>query len=368
MGHALGEFSEMPDAIQSKLQEAYELIRQERFEEAQIVLQPVIFGNPSADAWWLWANAVTEPEDARHALRKVLEVDPQHDQANAFLRQLDTLYPAVTEADEESFIVGEAADFDDLYGDTDAQPAVEADIPAVLPPDFEPAEAPDAEAVEELAEIKQLDIATDTGADEGAVDFSGWLEDLADSETAQEETTEVQPDAAETPRRSYLLRNLLLVTILLVVGIGLAYLVLSLQSPVATTSPAESVFTDLAEPSDTLQSVMEAAQRGAEAEAVVLGGEPEAKLVIFDDDAALLVRVCRGAEADLPTAMDSAMALAARYGISAQDELMHVGATLVNCDRQDTLLEAFTSIEDAAEYASGSLSAEAFRLSWTMTP
>lgn len=349
----------MSDAIQTKLEEAYELIRQERVEEAQLVLQPVIFGNPSADAWWLWANAVTEPADARHALSKVLELDPDHEQAQVFLAKLDELYPQLPEADVELFGIGASEDFDDLYGDTDAQPPIQADIPTVVPPSSETDTASE-------DEIRQLDLSTETS--NTAVDFSGWLEDLAESESASTELPADQPELKPAPVRSYALRNILLVLLVLAVGIGLAFVLLLSQQSGISEPQIETLYTEMDSPSDTLKSVLDATQRGAEAESALLGGEPETKLIVVDDSSALLIRVCRGTDVDMPAAMQHAMALAARYGISAQDELLNVGAAMVNCERQDTLIEAFTSIENAAAYASGRLSPVEFSETWASTP
>ena len=58
----------MTDNVQNALSEAYELIEADNLEEARSVLRFILAEDPdNADAWWLYAHAVEEPETARTA-------------------------------------------------------------------------------------------------------------------------------------------------------------------------------------------------------------------------------------------------------------------------------------------------------------
>lgn len=80
----------MTDTPRTQLERAYRLIQQERGSEALDVLRPVLAKDRNnADAWWLMANAVDEPEDAREALENVLRITPNHVEARNLLDQLN---------------------------------------------------------------------------------------------------------------------------------------------------------------------------------------------------------------------------------------------------------------------------------------
>ena len=364
----------MTDEYQQKLEQAFDLIREERFEDAQLVLQPIILSRPDADAWWLWANAVSEPEDARHALSKVLEIDPNHAQAREFMTGLESVYPAMPEAISDRFEFGMKDDFDDMVGDSAGLVSLEQDIPAVVPPEQAP--RPDAYDVEQPV-IRQIDSSSELDDGSDVVDFSDWLEDLAEAEDVQSDQddtsiggaaasmSEPSPSVQPSGRRNAL-RSILVVSLVLLVGLAAAILLLDIGGSAPVPVADAPVWTTLSEPSDLLQSVLEAAQQGSRPAS--LGGPVEARLATYEDGATLLFQVCRGAGSDLPEALEAGMEQVARYGISAQDELAYVAVSLINCERQDTLTEALAPIEEAVAFASGRLDAEAFQLTWVVNP
>jgi hypothetical protein len=78
----------MSDANQ--LQRAYEFIEVDKLDEARAILEPIIAAeNDNADAWWLYAHSVYEPEAARGALQNVLRIDPDYPEASSLLIMLD---------------------------------------------------------------------------------------------------------------------------------------------------------------------------------------------------------------------------------------------------------------------------------------
>lgn len=61
---------------------------------AQMLLQPLLKNQPSAEAWYLAAQACTTDEKAIWCLRKALELEPQHSGANRLLFRLEGAKPA----------------------------------------------------------------------------------------------------------------------------------------------------------------------------------------------------------------------------------------------------------------------------------
>lgn len=69
----------MANETRNQLKQAYAYIEQERLDEALMILRRVLSDDPdNADAWWLMANAVSEPADAAEALSNVLRLRPNH--------------------------------------------------------------------------------------------------------------------------------------------------------------------------------------------------------------------------------------------------------------------------------------------------
>ncbi len=73
-----------------QMQQAYQLIRSGRKQEAVAILVPIVRATPTnADAWWLLANAVDNPDQKRRALQQVLRLRPDDERAQRMLNRLD---------------------------------------------------------------------------------------------------------------------------------------------------------------------------------------------------------------------------------------------------------------------------------------
>jgi len=71
------------------LQVAYRLIREGNKQEAIRILTPIVRADPgNADAWWLLANAVDNPEQKRRALERVLRLRPEDERAQRMYNNL----------------------------------------------------------------------------------------------------------------------------------------------------------------------------------------------------------------------------------------------------------------------------------------
>ena len=78
----------MSDEMQSALSRAYDIVEAGKFDEARAILEPILADNrDNADAWWIYAHAVTDPEEGRHALENVLRINPRYPDAAELLAQ-----------------------------------------------------------------------------------------------------------------------------------------------------------------------------------------------------------------------------------------------------------------------------------------
>ncbi len=346
----------MTDEIQGILEQAYQSIQHERFDEARALLQPILHDTSDPDAWWLWANAVTEPAEARRALEVVLELEPGHDQARNFLARLDALYPVAPESVQSQAL---AEPLYQLPEEHEVAPVSEAFASETIDDALETTAFDE----DQLPEIRELDFTGPAPREEDEEDFIDW--------PVEEPAPELEPSvpipsvAPPAQKRTPWLRNLLVSLALVALAIVVALAVLNSRQDLPAASTATPQLAVL-EPSETMRTVLEAASTGVTAAAGMLGGEPEAQLVLYEEAQTLVIRVCRGAGPDLAGALNQAMELAARYGISAQDELGYVGASLVNCARDDMLIEAFASIENAVAFAGGMQNLSEFQTGWNV--
>jgi hypothetical protein len=381
----------MTDASEYRLEQAYELIRSGQPDEAIAILQSILqLDDSNVDAWWLVANAVTEPEEARGALKKVLEYQPDHAQAQDLMNRLNEMYPPVEEAETDLFSFGESdEELDSLYGDTELHSPLDSapepplslpEIPAMEDTgEWEDEEEQGQEEVEEAPEIRSLSEgesdttpAVDLGAlwddeDEGLPPFEGEPDFIEGLETEDESAVpeDTTPTEAVSRRRN-ILRPVLIVLIILLVAVFAVTLLLRNQ-PAAPAAPTQALteVAQMLEPSDDVQTVLEAVENAANAQANLLGGTSSVMYESRDGMATIVLRVCRPAGADLTSAMNVAMDIAARFGLTVQDEIGGIGAEFVNCDRDDRLLAATAPIADAVSFANGQLTQDQFRATWS---
>lgn len=118
----------MTDQLQGTLASAYELIEADRLDEARSVLKPILAENiDNADAWWLYAHAVDDPETARTALNNVLRLDPDYPGAAALMSTLEDAYPVgapVIDAEPDPFVATTPTSFD-LADDLELEPELD---------------------------------------------------------------------------------------------------------------------------------------------------------------------------------------------------------------------------------------------------
>jgi hypothetical protein len=77
------------------LTRAYELIEADKLDDAKAILKPILdTDKDNADAWWLYAHAVTDAETARIALNNVLRLDRDYPEAADLLKTLEQESPS----------------------------------------------------------------------------------------------------------------------------------------------------------------------------------------------------------------------------------------------------------------------------------
>src|SRR5262245_20040578 len=86
----------MASGTRRQLEQAYSLIQKDDLEGALTILRPIVSVQPdNAEAWWLIANAVSEPVEAYEALDNVVRLNPQNAEAKEQLDNLLEQFPNV---------------------------------------------------------------------------------------------------------------------------------------------------------------------------------------------------------------------------------------------------------------------------------
>jgi hypothetical protein len=84
----------MANPIRAQLEQAHKLIEQDRLGDAVTLLNQITARAPeNVDAWWMLANAYSEPADAYVALNNVLNLNPGHEEAREAYEQLVAEFP-----------------------------------------------------------------------------------------------------------------------------------------------------------------------------------------------------------------------------------------------------------------------------------
>jgi hypothetical protein len=87
----------MTDDAQSRIEQAVTLLKAQQRTEAYAILRPVLKSQPqNLQAWWLAANAAPTPEAAIQASLKVLELKPDHAEAQQLVDSQQKLITETT--------------------------------------------------------------------------------------------------------------------------------------------------------------------------------------------------------------------------------------------------------------------------------
>jgi hypothetical protein len=84
----------MADDVRSQMLQAYNWIKEGRKKDAEDLLIEVLGKNENnADAWWLLANALNDPQEQREALEQLLQIRPGDEKATKMLAKLEAALP-----------------------------------------------------------------------------------------------------------------------------------------------------------------------------------------------------------------------------------------------------------------------------------
>lgn len=376
------------DEVREQLQRAYRYIRHDRTQEAQQILRPLLQADSdNVHAWWLLAHAVTDPEEIRHALTRVLTLDPAYPNADKARQLLDALEsrlvtPAgiqetLTLAEDETFAREEEESWAELEG-TFALPETKSaafldyeapDRPQSAPEpletlildDEETAELARAKSAEEdpFAHLEE-DLFSDKfeqedfdtaelirAIDADQVDLEALLK--LEEQEAQEQV--VAPATARRRRPGILFWSLATVIAL----VGLVVLVFRIMSQEEESSQDPGPLAPLAIEDLTLAGLLK--DLNTELGTQGLGQEYRAIVAPSSLGKTIYVEFCLAPQVGLADAVMRGMELAARQATTAAGQVDAVGISVNRCqaEKPDTLYRAQVPLEAVQRYLNGEL-------------
>jgi hypothetical protein len=341
---------------------AFEYIRQEREAEALALLKPIVEAEPeNQDAWWLVANAASEPREARRALITLLKLNPTYPKAQKLLEQLNELYPP---RDDELLLLMELEDnlAESAPSPLPPAPSVQAESDEFgLGDPFADLDAP-APQKGKASEIDDLfsEKPKSAPAPAGEEDFGYPLEHnpfavlLEDGVSAKKRRKVPQAQKARSGGR----RLLRVVILLLVLSlcVALARVFFAWGSGGDETAPAEPAEAQaltpvpLSEIAPQDEAVLEQTRLDLEAQAQAeLGTQVEALYTAQDTGQyAMVLNLCAEPSPNLQKLVSSAFLTVARLAQSTPNlpaNITTLGINLQDCQRNnDTLYRAFAPI------------------------
>jgi hypothetical protein len=347
------------------LKHAYRLIKRDQPEEAQAIIRPILDADPTnVHAWWLLAYAVDDPNEVRHALTQVLELDPNYSnapKAREMLARLDEQFPAEEEAaglgeafgaetsafGEDDFLsqlpFGEAApaetfdSYEDAFGDTFPESGEDFFAAGDLFGELEP------EPGETAEEAGPKPISAD--------DLRSILEPEATLDDEARAAQEEKVARRQGRGRRLLRRFLILLTIPLLI-IAALFIAFSGGNE-EKKDPGDLKAVEVQ--SDEVKNVLVSA--GSDLRLANLSSESQVVVAESPIGSTLYVQLCSSPNPGLPQLALQGMDIAAREAPSLQGQLAAVGVSIKLCgtESHDTLYRAYVPLSDAIRYSNGDL-------------
>jgi hypothetical protein len=374
----------MADATRSQLEQAYRLIQQEELDQAIAILKPIVAAQPdNADAWWLMANAVSEPQEAYQALNNVLRLKPNHPEAKNLLSTLKEEFPYLESGVTSGFGDSDPG-FDDLFGDAPSASTAPAstsdfgtdDLDALLGSST-PQSVSDDDFFSSSSSGDNLDdlfASDDMFGDTGPQfvqddDFvaappakaakppkpsreARVKQPKAPKENVPVDPLELEARANRRPSPFLLLAIVLFIVIIAGAAVLVGFMtgILGGQNNVPTPDPAlAALFSSTND---------EMTQNGFRS--------PQATVIDSSLGKTFIIRTCSTSGPDLPNRINKAMDISAKFAATIKDTIRAAGVQFVSCTKPDlTLYRAIAPIDKVVAYVTGNFAdAKTFRSSW----
>jgi hypothetical protein len=367
----------MSDEIQPKLNTAFEHVEAGRLEEAIALLNPILETAPdNADAWWIYAHAVSDPQEARRALANVLRIMPDYPGARDLQDILDRDFPAppvretprpvikslasapppppppsmpeppksIPETARQS--VDDADDFDDIFDQRD-QPLVMEGEEGTRSPSRTSVLTIAIFAVVVAAIVLALillnpgeETVPPTATTVAVIAPTSSPTPMVEAVITAEPTEEMiaQPTAEVTPEAT----SVVVVT----------------TTPVPEVTP--EITPEVASTSDPLEGLSELLST------FTLPDEAEERteMVTLNDAEFTIVRICSNPGPEARALLRRAMSELAVEAQTLTGGRQGYGVRLINCADGTTLVATAALTEDAARFTSGELAETAFAATW----
>jgi tetratricopeptide (TPR) repeat protein len=336
-------------SIREQLEEAYELIQQEQLDEATAFLKPILDDNPdNADAWWLMANAVSEPRDARRALVNVLKNNPRHTKAREMLDKLNELYPP---RDDELMMMLEIPEIeDDPFGR--APKTSDDDLLNLF----------DSDADIDLDDLDDLDSLDD-------------LDGLDDDDPFAELLSDEKPATRSAPRQKSGGRGRRILTPLLIIVVAalIATVLIALQGGADGDVDSGQADVDALsphEPDTQLVAYVSSAdniakqQFGNDSSAMLASsGDDDPTQTLYVDTCICMTSTCTGKKPSELSSVVLEAFVVATTNLDPTAGISRIGVNVKACSGTDIVYRTSTSIDAYQDYlTTGNL--EAFRQAW----
>ncbi|MBN1566079.1 MAG: hypothetical protein JXA10_19725 [Anaerolineae bacterium] len=367
------------------LQQAYQLIREDRSEEAEALLIPLLMTEPdNVDAWWLMAYAVEDPNEVREALNKVLELDPNYSQASKareMLAQINAQHPPSSAAEESFFdddddLFGGDSTIDESFFDSGFEAGYEA---TPFGHESDELTADDLIFDDGLDNEFAASLAPPEGMMTAAELFGEEEEDIfgnADTSTAQPASAprpatftlddideplddedraalEEQSGRREGRRRRWTIMALFVLIVFVVPIVLILVLLTSGGGGVSDPGPLESIVVES-------QAVNDARQDAGNQLRPVLGMDSQIVIAKSSFGDTFFAKICAQPGPDLSAKVWQAMDTVTRQAPRLEGELAAIGVSLENCSgaEHDTYYRAAVAMADAIRYANGDFNDE----------
>ena len=329
------------DETQLALSRAYDLVEAGKYDEARAILEPILAADKNnVDAWWIYAHAVTNPDDGREALENVLRINPKYPDAADLLAQARSLAP------ERPNI-------------TPLAPATMPEVPPSLPEGDFPEVAASARSTSERAAVS---------ASRGGLPL---IPILAVVVIIVLVVLAVLSRGGGTPAVTPTATQVAVVATVTEAGLQAAASPEVTDAPIATEAPTQSpTSTSASAATEAATAETTAAVSSADYSAIQSGlsqfslatngiGEVQTSL-----GNTLQVTVCTTQGRAMRTLLPQVMNAFAKQSASLTASVQAIGVHLINCDQNTPLLTVATDLASAQDYAQGKLNDSDFSAKW----